>query len=695
MVTRAEARSWWDEEAPDSWPQLASSDPVAVVWTSGTTGQPKGAVFDHANLAAVARGTDVLSRPGDRRLSPLPFAHVGYMTRAWDEIGNAVTTVITPTPWRADDAIRVMADEAVTVAQGVPTQWALMLASEALPQADLSTLRVAGTGAARMTASMVGDVRRRFGVPVVVRYTSTESSLGTGTTLTSSDEEVATTVGRPVAGVELAIVDDDGEPVPAGSVGRVLLRSAAVMRGYWGRGPGRGRSVAELVDAAATAAVLAPNGWLTTGDFGRLTPEGNLQLSGRAHERYIRGGYNVYPAEVEEALSSHPAIARAAVVGVADDVLGEVGVAVVVAAPGAQPELASLRAHCATELSDYKAPDALVVVGELPLTPMMKVDPVRLAVLAAARRGGAPTGPGPESSARRRGARQWPHRRRRREGARMSPTTRVGESDPNRGTAPEAITPGRYTGRVAVVTGSGSGIGRATARRLAAEGAAVACLDVATDAIEAVAAEINTESAGAGGRAIAVRCDVTDEDGVAAAVARAAGELGTITNLCNIAGIGGFAHTPEQSLSGWDKIIAVNLTGTFLMCRAVLPGMLELEHGGAIVNTISTAGMKGQPYSAAYCASKGGARLLTMALAVEYMARGVRVNGVAPGGVDTPIIHNFGPPADADWKLIERLMSPIGFAYPHEVAGAFAYLGSSEADYITGAILSIDGAITT
>jgi len=277
----------------------------------------------------------------------------------------------------------------------------------------------------------------------------------------------------------------------------------------------------------------------------------------------------------------------------------------------------------------------------------------------------------------------------------MSPTTRVGESDPNRGTAPEAVTPGRYRGQVAVVTGAGSGIGRATARRLAAEGAAVACLDVADEAIATVASEINQESAEAGGRAIALRCDVTDEDAVAATVSQAREELGHITNLCNIAGIGGFAHTPEQSLSGWDKIIAVNLTGTFLMCRAVLPGMLELEHGGAIVNTISTAGMKGQPYSAAYCASKGGARLLTMALAVEYMARGVRVNGVAPGGVDTPIIHNFGPPADADWKLIERLMSPIGFAYPHEVAGAFAYLGSSEADYITGAILSIDGAITT
>jgi NAD(P)-dependent dehydrogenase (short-subunit alcohol dehydrogenase family) len=247
---------------------------------------------------------------------------------------------------------------------------------------------------------------------------------------------------------------------------------------------------------------------------------------------------------------------------------------------------------------------------------------------------------------------------------------------------------------VALVTGSGSGIGRATARRLAAEGAAVACLDVATEAIAAVAAEINDEAAAVGGRAIALRCDVTDEDNVGAVVADATEQLGAITNLCNIAGIGGFAHTPEQSLSGWDKIIAVNLTGTFLMCRAVLPGMLE--HGsGAIVNTVSTAGVIGQPYSAAYCASKGGVKLLTKALAVEYMARGIRVNGVAPGGVDTPIIHNFGPPADSDWKLIERLMTPIGFAFPHEIAGAFAYLGSREADYVTGAILSIDGAITT
>jgi len=150
-----------------------------------------------------------------------------------------------------------------------------------------------------------------------------------------------------------------------------------------GRGPGRGRSVTELIDAHATASVLAADGWLTTGDFGLLTPEGNLQLAGRAHERFISGGYNVYPAEVEEALATHPAVARAAVVGAPDDVLGEIGVAVVVASPGHEPDLAALRAHCAGRLADYKAPDALVVVDELPLTPMMKVDPVRLGDLAA------------------------------------------------------------------------------------------------------------------------------------------------------------------------------------------------------------------------------------------------------------------------------------------------------------------------
>jgi len=177
--------------------------------------------------------------------------------------------------------------------------------------------------------------------------------------------------------------------VGTGEVGRVRLRSAAVMLGYWGgppTGPGAGGVV---YDEAATRAVLGDDGWLTTGDFGRLDEGGNLHLVGRANELYIRGGYNVYPAEVEAALGAHPAVAQAAVVGAPDPVLGEIGVAFVVPEAGAEAADAGalgdeLRAHARASLADYKAPDWVVVVEALPLTPMMKVDKRTLADRAAA-----------------------------------------------------------------------------------------------------------------------------------------------------------------------------------------------------------------------------------------------------------------------------------------------------------------------
>ncbi len=267
--------------------------------------------------------------------------------------------------------------ERVTVAQGVPTQWALVLELDDLDRADLSALRIAGTGAARISGGQVAEMRRRLGVPVVVRYTSTESSLGTGTRPEDRDEVVATTVGRPVPGVELVVADEDGRPAPPGRIGRVRLRSGAVMRGYWG-GPSRpgATGAAAVVDPEATATVLAPDGWLTTGDFGSLDAEGNLTLAGRDNELYIRGGYNVFPAEVEAVLAGHPGVARVAVVGAPDPVLGEVGVAFVVptGGPAGVPDADSLRRLCADRLADYKAPDAVVVLDDLPLTPMMKVD---------------------------------------------------------------------------------------------------------------------------------------------------------------------------------------------------------------------------------------------------------------------------------------------------------------------------------
>lgn len=395
VLRRSDCRGAVDGPPPDRWPSPAPGDPVAVVWTSGTTGLPKGAVFDHDNLRAVAEGTDVLSEPGDRRLSPLPFAHVGSMTRLWDEAANGITTVITPTPWRAADAVPVMDAERITVAQGVPTQWALVLQRPELATGDLSALRIAGTGASRVPAELVAELRDALQVPVVVRYTSTEASLGTGTVPGDPDEAVATTVGRPVPGVDLMVVGDDGSPLPAGDVGRVRLRSAAVMRGYWG-GPLAGPGASGLVfDRVATDQVLAADGWLTTGDYGFLDGDGRLHLAGRANELYIRGGYNVYPAEVEAALGDHPSVAQVAVVGAPDPVLGEVGVAFLVLADGADGDpvalLAALREVARSSLADYKAPDRVVVVDGLPLTSMMKVDKRVLADRAALDTNGATT----------------------------------------------------------------------------------------------------------------------------------------------------------------------------------------------------------------------------------------------------------------------------------------------------------------
>ena len=329
--------------------------PVAIVFTSGTTGLPKAAVFTGAQLAAVTR-VDTgdawadPATPGPAMLASTQFAHVGFMTKLPWYLRLASRTHVLGR-WNADDALRTIAEQRIASIGGVAPQLALMVRSPEVDRHDWAHVRTLVVGGAASPPVLVDAARRAFGAAYSIRYSSTESGgCGTGTAFDADDAEALHTVGKPRPGIDIAIRD-----------GELWLRSPTQMAGYWR-------------DPEATAATLV-DGWLRTGDLARLDERGNVVLAGRGTDMYIRGGYNVHPAEVEAHLVAHPAVADAVVVPRPDPVMGEIGVAVVVARdPRRPPTLGDLRAHLAGEIAHHKLPEAVRVVAELPLTSGQKLD---------------------------------------------------------------------------------------------------------------------------------------------------------------------------------------------------------------------------------------------------------------------------------------------------------------------------------
>jgi acyl-CoA synthetase (AMP-forming)/AMP-acid ligase II len=351
--------------------------PAVIVFTSGTTGQPKGAVFTEAQLAAITQADTGgvwadAAAGGPAMLASTQFAHIGFMTKLPWYLRLATRTHILGR-WRAEDALRTVAEQRMPSIGGVAAQMALMLRSPEVDRHDWAHVTTIIMGGAASPPVLVAEARARFGAAYSIRYSSTESGgCGTGTAFDADDDEALHTVGRPRPGIEVTVRDEDGRPPGDGEIGELWLRSPTQMVGYWR-------------DPEATAATITADGWLRTGDLARLDDRGNVVLAGRRKEMFIRGGYNVYPAEVEAQLVAHPAVADAVVVPRPDGVMGEVGVAVVVPRdPAAPPTLDDLRGFLTGRIAAYKLPEAVRVVDALPLTPMQKIDRRSLTAAEAA-----------------------------------------------------------------------------------------------------------------------------------------------------------------------------------------------------------------------------------------------------------------------------------------------------------------------
>jgi NAD(P)-dependent dehydrogenase (short-subunit alcohol dehydrogenase family) len=247
------------------------------------------------------------------------------------------------------------------------------------------------------------------------------------------------------------------------------------------------------------------------------------------------------------------------------------------------------------------------------------------------------------------------------------------------------MTGGRFDGKVALITGAGSGIGREVTLRLTAEGATVFGHD-RDGARLAETVEL------AGGGLVTRVGDVTDPDECKATVAACVAEHGRLDVLGNVAGIARSEHVVDVTVEQYRQMMGVNLDAYFFFCQAAIPHLLETD--GNIVNIASNAGLVGQAYTVVYCVSKGAVVQLTRALAMEFVKTKLRVNAIAPAGTNTSLVQNYQVPPDIDWDLMGRYTGFRGMTEPSEIAGLFAYVASDEARSISGAILSIDNALT-
>ena len=353
-----------DDPAIDRTMDLLAPDDVSdIMFTSGTTGMPKGVLTTHDRIIPMFRHwVEVMGlQPGERYLIINPFFHSFGFKAGWVAAMIAGAVIVPMATFDIPEVIRTIREDRINFLPGPPTIYQALLAAKAQEDFDTSTLRGAATGAASVPPELIRRMRSELGlVDTVTAYGMTECSTITACRRGDDAELISTSVGKAIPGLEVRIADESGNPVPSGETGEILVRGYAVMKGY-------------LDDPEATAEAIDAEGWLHTGDIGTMDENGYVRITDRKKDMYISGGFNCYPAEVEKLLSDHPDIGMVAVIGVADERLGEVGKAFIVPRPGTSPTPETLRGWCRDAMANYKIQRYFEIVDALPLNGSGKV----------------------------------------------------------------------------------------------------------------------------------------------------------------------------------------------------------------------------------------------------------------------------------------------------------------------------------